>query len=291
MRRRRKYHEIPEYYLRGFCEPGTSFVWVFRRNSPFSMGKNDSNPRRSGVGVTALRSDEYRARHRDGVIHFQYEEKLARIEAQANKVICKIRVFESIKESEKDILTQYVYLMLKRLTRRDRSLFPKLREVIVEGRNKVRMLSDDGKFVEAHMLGDEVDYLESKNGRIEYLRESMVHNLGFVHREIIGKRWEFVKAAAESYFVTTDNPVVFDHNFGLSVATLIFPLSQDVILVANRSEGKDLIYRDTSLSNVRKLNSMIIMYGEKEVYSPHPDEWIYRGWTEGFSFAGTGSDR
>jgi hypothetical protein len=118
----------------------------------------------------------------------------------------------------------------------------------------------------------------------------MVQNVGFVHREIIGKRWEFIKAAPESYFVTTDNPVVFDRNLGLSVATLIFPLSQDVILVASRREGKDLHYRDTSLSNVQKLNSKIIMCAEQEVYSPHPDEWICRGWTEGFIFSGTGSD-
>jgi hypothetical protein len=212
------------------------------------------------------------------------------MESRANKVICKVRVFESINDFEKNILAEYIYLMQKRVTSRDKELVRMLDEVIAQGPNNVRILADAGRFAEARKWEDDVKYLESENGRIEYLRESMVKSIGDVHREIIGKRWEFVKAAPGRYFVTTDSPVVFDRNMGLSFATLMFPLSQDVILIANRSKGEDLSYRDASPGYTRKLNSMIIACAEQEIYSPRPDEWIYRGWTDGFIFPGTGSD-
>jgi hypothetical protein len=41
-----KHHELPELYLKGFCEPGTSFVWVFEKGKPFSPGlkRGKNNP-------------------------------------------------------------------------------------------------------------------------------------------------------------------------------------------------------------------------------------------------------
>jgi hypothetical protein len=285
---KRRYHEIPKYYLRGFCEPDTSFLWTFERDKPFSPGNKGraNNPHRSGVGVTALRPDQYRALKRDGLVHFEYERRLGKQEHQADEVIRKLRAFESIDDSEKYNLSEYILLMNKRRTSRDKALQPLVQKRIAVGYQAVRRLVDDAQFSKALKLQKELGYLGSDDGKTEYLRESMVRNVGLVIKEIAGMRWQFIKASLKDYFVTTDNPVVFDRNLGLVRSELIFPLSSDVTLFADRSDGKDLAYRDSSPNETRRLNSMIIMSADREIYSPRADEWIHKGWTRGFAFIG-----
>jgi len=97
-------------------------------------------------------------------------------------------------------------------------------------------------------------------------------------------RWQFVKAAPDRYFVTSDNPVVFDRVLGLKAATLIFPLSQKLVLIADHASEDDLAYREAIEEETLKLNTMTIITADQEVYSPYPDRWIHLGWTEGFRF-------
>jgi hypothetical protein len=92
------------------------------------------------------------------------------------------------------------------------------------------------------------------------------------------------QAPPGSYFVTSDNPVVFDRGLGLMVATLIFPVDQNLLLVADHPDQRDLVYRISSLDETLKLNVMTIVTADAEVYSPRPDRWIHSGWTEGFRF-------
>lgn len=289
---KRRYHEIPKYYLLGFCEPDAPFLWTFERDKPFSRGNRGraNNPRRRGVGVTALRPDQYRARKRDGPGHFEYERRLGEQEHQADEIIRKLRAFESIGDSEKYVLSKYILLMIKRLTSRDKALQPVLQKSIAVGHQAVRRLADDGQFSKARALQRELEYLESGDGKTEYLREAMLGNVGFVVKEIAGMRWQFIKASPKDYFVTTDNPVVFDRRVGLARSELIFPLSRDVALFADRSDREDLAYRDSSPGETRRLNSRIIRFAEREVYPPRADEWIHESWTEGSASTGNEDD-
>ena len=54
-------HEIPKFYLKGFCDSGTSFLWVFERNKPFIPGQKcrKNNPTQRGIKTIGLRSDGY----------------------------------------------------------------------------------------------------------------------------------------------------------------------------------------------------------------------------------------
>jgi hypothetical protein len=115
----------------------------------------------------------------------------------------------------------------------------------------------------------------------------MVKDFVWLHRLLMTMRWEFVRPAPSKYFVTTDNPVVFDRHAGLAASPLFFALSQEVMLDANRSGGDDLTYHRLSEEKTRLYNSFLIQSARCKIYSPHPDEWIYKGWIEGFAFLTT----
>jgi len=278
------YHQTPQHYLRGFCEPGTSFIWAFERGRSFFPGikAGKDNPARRGLKTIGIRPDAYAARAPDGRIHYCYEADLQRIEIQATATINKIRAFERIDSSEKDVLARYILTMVKRRTPRDARMLPQFKaataEVVETARHEMRKAALNGEFTKALQKRSEADYWEL-NGDAWFSRESMVKSVGLAQRELTRPLWEFVKAAPGDYFVTTDNPV---GNAGFRT-TLVFPVSQDVVLTY-ALQGNDLTYREASPEETRQKNALIISQAEQEVYSPRPDQWIHVGWAEGFSF-------
>jgi hypothetical protein len=280
-------HELPKLYMRGFCKPGTAFVWVFERNKPFLPGKKRgaNNPYLRGINKVALRPDGYAVRRPDGKTSYEAEGELHDKETQADAAIRKVRAFGTISASEKETLARYTGLTLRRVTSRDEKLSPMLDNLLSASplRGMGQELAEAGRFGEAWAALDTLDYLKSRDGKNWLLRLSMLQDFDLFHTVIVNMPWNLIKAAPSSYFVTTDNPVVFDK---LSCA-LVFPLSHNVILHASATLERDLEYRVASPSETRLLNSIIIQSAKREIYSPQGDEWVHRGWVEGFSFPGS----
>jgi hypothetical protein len=145
-------------------------------------------------------------------------------------------------------------------------------------------LATSGQFASAKKLQKELEHWESKDAETLFLRESMIGQTGLVHHALMAKSWSFVRSAPEDFFMTTDNPVLFDRALGLERSTLLFPLTQKIVLVADDSDAEDLTYRDSAPEETRKLNALIIVSATREVYSPCADQWIHNGWTDGFNF-------
>lgn len=282
----RNHHELPKYYLRGFCEPATSFLWVFERDQPYHPGKKRgvNNPHKRGLRKAALRADAYAFKKPNGTLSYEYELKLQQKEKRADLTIRKVRNLETIDKSGKEILTQYIWLTWRRLTSRDDVVLSLIDKHLKQSSLEVCNLSYLGEFNKARQLQDALDLLHSEERKTEMIRMTMLRDFVKVHSHLMRMRWEFIKVATDHYFVTTDNPVVFDKHAGLRASPLIFPISQAVILVAGQHAGVDLSYREASPLETLKLNAMIIRFAEREVYSPGPDEWVHRGLAEGFSF-------
>jgi len=240
------------------------------------------------VRKTALRPDGYKARTREGETQYRFERELAGQEQLANSVIRKVRSFSRIDFNDKSVLADYIFLTAKRLTARDDEMLPKMREALAEETaecaREVLRLAEFGEFAKASQLQRELEYWKSQDAETFFLRRTMTRQVGLVHRALLAKPWQFVKAPPEGFFVTNDNPVVFDRRLGLERATLLFPLSRNVILITNDSRGEDLVYRDATVAEVQKLNTVIIISARREIYSPRPDEWIHKMWTKGFNF-------
>jgi hypothetical protein len=205
-------------------------------------GKN--NPAKTGLKRVALRPDGYFAPVRDGRPHYEYEAEMQKIELSATPAIDKIRAFQQINTSEKDLVARYILTMAKRRTARDQNLGPQLNQatstVVAAARSQLKAASLRGDSKQAEKLQDLADFWES-NGAVMFARESMIQEVGFARAALMKPLWEFVKAAPDHYFVTTDNPV---GNGGL-YTTLVFPISQDVVLKYALA-GKDLTYREAT---------------------------------------------
>jgi len=84
-----RHHELPRYYLRGFCSPEEEgHIWVFERNQPFMPA------RRRGHGNPHLRGINTAAVHPEG--YGRYESQLARKEHLADEAIRKVRESQPI---------------------------------------------------------------------------------------------------------------------------------------------------------------------------------------------------
>jgi len=284
-----KHHELPELYLKGFCGPATSFVWVFEKGKSFSPGlrRGKNNPYRGGLHVTALRKDAYGVRGDDGRIHYEYETKLQQKEMLADAVLVKVRNQEPITASEKETLARYIGLMMRRLSKRDEQARPRMAEILAnsEMHRVAQELAYAGNFGKARELVEVMERLQSRDGTTGLLRESMLMEFDKVHGAIIGMPWRFLVAAPGRYFVTTDTPVVFDTYQGLRNSPLLFPISSSVMLDASRFNKQDLVYEQGSRDETRKVNAMVISQAAKTIYAPQPERWVQDGATNGFQFA------
>ncbi len=285
----RKNHEIPQYYLSGFCDPYTqSKLWVFRHKQAYKPGSKAgaNNPALLGLRTIALRPDAYAARDINGKTHYSYEEALNRkIEQRSNPVIEKVRAFVNITVAEKQLLAEYILTMIKRRTARDARIKPlieKHRATLMEtAEREIRITALSGDLNKAFKIRHRAAHYDDN----WFLRESMIGlecqigDAGLVRQVLTKRLWEFITAPTGHYFVTSDNPVV---GTGDLQRTLLFPISQTVVLTYATALGNDLAYRQATPYEMRGLNALIISQADEEVYSPQPEQWIHQGWAEGF---------
>jgi hypothetical protein len=273
-------HEIPKFYLKGFSASGSSFLWVFERDKPFNPGLKHSknNPAWRGIKTIGLRSDSYATRGPDGKSDYSYESRLQREEQKANKALSKVRNQEEITIADKEVIAGYIQLMIKRLTRRDDRVTTQILDPLINSFHwdgLQRELAFRGQFGKALQVPKARELLQSKEGKSLLLHESMVTTYEMTHEAMLRMPWNLLVASEGEYFITSDNPIIYDEHSGLLKSPLIFPISQRVILLGEWSQGEDLSYKAMSAEETRKFNTVIVRYAIKEIYSPEPDEWIH----------------
>jgi hypothetical protein len=102
-----------------------------------------------------------------------------------------------------------------------------------------------------------------------------------MHKAFMEMRWEFVMAPSGKYFITSDNPVVYDTYFGLKRSPLFFPIDQRTALIATWHGERDLVYIDGSIEQLLKINGIILAKATKEIYSHTADQWIHQALENG----------
>jgi hypothetical protein len=272
---KRKHHELPELYLRGFCDG--SFLWIYERGKPYNPGikKHKFNPYRCGV-VEIAEKDRYARVMPDGTRDFDsYENRLERIEKTADDILRKIRSQSPITSNEKEIFAAYIQNLYKRTKERER----KTRGILDETQkgsqlNNIALLfALNGQFGTARKYYDAQKYLESDDGKKTLILESMVTPYPTLHQTIKSMSWTFCVAAGDSYFVTSSAPVAFDP-VGLFVSPLLFPISKNTALIATHDEGTDLEFRNTSSDETLMINFYTIV-NAPSVYAHKPESWVW----------------
>jgi hypothetical protein len=279
---KRDHHILPRKYLKGFCPTGSSFVWVFRRGHGYQP--DCGNPSRSSVRKTAYERDRNSVTNSDGTRDYNtFEDVFQRIETKADKPFEKIRSREPLTLSDKEKLARYIGLMIKRVDKRKETIKQLLDKQLMSSEldRVVRKLADQGYFSLAYNWLKSIEYLRSPEGK-KYLRvRTTGEPFKIVHNAIMKMQWGFVVPPEGKYFVTSDNPVIYDTHFGLKRSPLLFPLNQRTALIATWHGERDLAYMDGSTERVLKFNSIILSQATKEVYAHTSDQWIHQAFENG----------
>jgi hypothetical protein len=279
---KRDHHILPRKYLKGFCQTGSSFVWVFRRGHGYQPDRG--NPSRSSVRKTAYERDRNTVTNSDGTRDYNtFEDVFQRIETKADKPFAKIRSREPLTLSDKEKLARYIGLMIKRVDTRKETIEQLLDKQLMspELDRVVRKLAVQGYFSVAYNWLKSIEYLRSREGK-KYLRvRTTGEPFKIVHKAITKMQWGFVVPPEGKYFVTSDNPVIYDTHFGLKRSPLLFPLDQRTALIATWHGKRDLAYIDGSIEQVLKFNGIILAQATKEVYAHTSNQWIHQALENG----------
>jgi hypothetical protein len=274
-----RHHELPRYYLRGFCEPSTSFVWVFERGGQYAPGvKYGNNPRKLGLRKAGLRPDGYIAWNRDGTPHFKFERALQQQERVADHAIAKAREFQLIDVQDKVLLARYIALIWRRNCTQEADILRIVEAHVAESNLPLvaSKFANVGKFCDARGILEEMAWLQSEAGKTELLRETILSAFDLVHGAFMQLKWVFWRAVGNIPFVTCDGPVAYDRAEGLKRSPLLFPISQHVLLVATWSGGEDLVWKDASAVDALHFNEAVISRATRYVYASSADRGIQR---------------
>jgi hypothetical protein len=275
---KRDHHKLPVFYLRGFTEPGTSFVWVFQRGRPFSSGAKAGrdNPARTGIYKTAVERDRNTVVRFDGTRDFNtIEDQHQVIESRAASALRTIRRKELVGASEKDALARFIGALWRRTADRSQKARSFLDGQIAEAERAARMLADAGNFRGARLLFAVIDYLRAPTGEKYVVAGTEPTPLEQMHRGFMDMNWLFGVAPTGSHFVTCDTPVLFSAADGLRNSPLIVPFARDLAVLATWDEVTDLAFAPLSLAQVADINALVARAARTEVYSSLPDETVW----------------
>jgi hypothetical protein len=286
-------HELPEKYLKAFCAPNSSFLWVFQRSTTYSPSKRrgKGNPFRSGIHETAARTNRYAGRRMDGTFDVEgWELELQRREHAVDEILTKLRAKRMIDAAEKEAFTNYLILMWLRVSKRWRDSESRARAQVsaIDFETLSRELAFMGLFKWSRQAGEAGAFLRSKAGIKNLLLSTMFEEMQQCRSAVIAMDWRFVCAPSGTYFVTCDAPFIFDERVGLQTSPVLFPISPEIMLIT-RYNTQSAQFTTASFEEALKFNVIVMRSAHEEVYAPAPDEWIHNAWNYGVTFDSNGA--
>jgi hypothetical protein len=286
-------HELPEKYLKAFCAPKSSFLWVFRRSTMYSPSnrRGKGNPFRSGIHETAAKNNRYAGRRMDGTLDVEgWESQLQQREHAVDEILSKLRGKKMISATEKKAFTDYLILMWLRVSKRWQDAEKRARAHVGEFdfEKLSRQLAFMGLFKWSRQAGEAGAFLRSKAGIKNLLLSTMFEEMHQCRSAVLAMDWRFVCAPPGTYFVTCDAPFIFDEGAGLQTSAVLFPISPEIMLIT-RYNAQPAQFTTASFEEALKFNVIAMRSALEEVYAPAPDEWIHNAWNYGVTFDSNGA--
>jgi len=272
---KRDHHKIPVMYLRGFTEPGTSFVWVYQHGRPYSPGPKTGrdNPARTGIYVTAVERDRNTVTRFDGKRDFNtFEDEHQKIESRAARALRAIRKLQPLSVSEKELLARFIGALWRRTDHRRHVARPILESELKRREAEARALADAGMFGLAWHFLSAVEYMRTDEGAKYTFVGTETQLLPQMHKAFVEMRWSFAVAPDGAPFATCDAPVIFSLADGLQNSPLILPIGRNVALIATWQDVQDLQYGPVTAEQVQSINQIVVKAALDEVYASQPHE-------------------
>ena len=264
-------HYVPQYYLKGFCEPATpSILAVYEKGS------------RKGFTTTVKNLAQQRDLYPD-----ETEKFLAtQIEQPANLVLDKIRDRTPISIEDKAALAAYMMAMMKRVPRsreRLQAAAPKVLDSVFAriDRAMTRLVAKDPS--KSVLLMKRREESEQIRARFESsFPDEIWHQLIPPHTApraldaLSSMTWQFLTFDTETAFMTSDNPVFFFEGMGIGNqdSEVTFPISRHVVLWATWRPDLEECFRPTSRRIVREVNSRTVSAATRYVFYARKVKWV-----------------
>jgi hypothetical protein len=272
---KRDHHKLPVMYLRGFTEPGTSFVWVYKQGRPYSPGPKAGrdNPARLGIYVTAVERDRNTVTRFDGRRDFNtVEDEHQKIESRAAWALRTIRKQQPVSVLAKESLARFIGALWRRTDHRRNVAGPILEAELKRREAEARALADAGNFGLAWHFLRAIEYMRTDEGQKYTYVGTETQPLPQMHKAFLEMRWSFAVAPDGTTFVTSDSPVIFSLSDGLQNSPLVLPISRDVALIATWESVQDLQYGPIRAEQVSSIDQVVVRAALDELYGSQPDE-------------------
>lgn len=290
------HHFLPKFYLKGFAsQSDPSHIWEYHRGRAWVPGRTNRdkyNPvfiplRKAGAAI-----GEYAFTRPDGTLDFNsYEDALEQLEKPANTVFDKIRNLKMIDSSEREIFAAYMATMTRRVPARKelvKNQFPLVLE------DEWRRITDELENSILQVDPSDQDRIDALTARLatcrqiidEYRRSGMPREMELktivestmprVQQAMLAMSWQFLVAAEDYRFVTSDNPVhTFRGGVGFSkpYSELTFPVSARVALLGSYRKVQEG-YVNVKPQLLKEINRRVIANASVYVYSSSKERWI-----------------
>lgn len=268
-------HYIPQFYLNGFSNSEGN-VWVYNREdgSSFCAGtKRIANQKN-------FYSDETEAYLAN------------KIENPANNVIKRIREFKPISKEDKLTLSKYMIVMWKRVPEGKARLEKKspriINQVIDNVEHNLEMLVEQNP---------QKNHLISKQGQLKEFRQLVNNDNNFLEeltndtwlknmppektprsvKVLAEMNWQFLTSDKSPAFFTSDNPVFFFEDIGISnreKSEVTFPISSNVVLCASWRMNLGEVYIPAKQGQIHQINRRTANIATRFVFHSEKHDWI-----------------
>jgi len=281
MAQARRHHFLPQFYLKGFCEDGS--FWVYDRHKSEYRTQTPVN--------TTIEKDYYLFRNSDGKLDSALEKYLSELEGKSSSIIKKIHSFELINSQEKKILSEFISIMMFRVPDYKKK-HQELRKLILnaigddvapitkEELSSINGVSPEEQRIPAFELVQELKKIENSSdlSQSEYIR-SIIQNSTIVSNHLLQMSWIVINSPKNSGFITTDSPVQklpppnYSSNdytsYGIASEGVVntFPLSRSKCL-AMFGSNSNFGYIDFDRKRIRDFNVYLASSCDRFLISP-----------------------
>jgi len=263
-------HYVPQYYLKGFSQNNGKYIWVYDKKD----GVKFPTQVKSIANITGFYSKEV-------------ERYLANtIERPANTVLTKIRQFERIEQRDKEVLSEYMAVMIKRvpkgLQRLEEvapSIIRKLFAELTEELSQIALDRQENKDVAERRIKN-IEAILKKYSK-DPPKEIWLENIPPERSPIVvatlnGMTWRFLVSKNESEFLTSDNPLFFFSSIGIRkpISEVLFPIAKNIPLWATWKTQLPEGLINTTSQAVKEMNRRTTSYATRYLFKSKDEDWI-----------------
>jgi len=285
------HHFVPQGYLRNFADG------VGRKARVHVVDRVEGKTFQTLVRNIAAARDFNRV-DAEGMHPNALEEAYSEFEGPASEALGRIRESNSFAVEEDRLLVLNLVALLASRNPRTRGtmdrfmgdVFKSMAEIMVSTKERWETFQEQARASGNKGGEDELTYEEAcdliKSGKLTfgadqtYLIGLEMQMMEPILKMLVPRKWTLhVAAEGAGEFVTTDHPVclvpvgwdpgLYGVGFGLANTAVLFPVSRELLLTG-RFEGEEAV-RQQSAVNVAQLNSMVIQFAERQVYSYNSD--------------------